>query len=53
MPLKEIHEFGKPGDPFQFTVMARPRGIRLEEAWKFSTANKRGNYVHQMVASFS
>lgn len=49
--VKEMHQFGSPGVPYQFTVMSRVKGISLEKAWLSLSPGEKKNYTHQVVAA--
>ncbi|KAF2833706.1 hypothetical protein CC86DRAFT_442094 [Ophiobolus disseminans] len=49
--VEEMHHFGKPEDPHQFTIMSRAKGDRLANVWHLSTPEEKENYAQQMTAA--
>ncbi|KAF1844044.1 kinase-like protein [Cucurbitaria berberidis CBS 394.84] len=49
--VKEMHQYGKPGDPFQFTVMSRAKGVPLHNIWKGLSPEEKQGYAQQVTAA--
>lgn len=49
--VDEMYQYGKEGDPFQFTVMSRVKGVTLESIWKKLTRKEKRGYAEQMTAA--
>ncbi|KAH6498911.1 hypothetical protein HBI55_073720 [Parastagonospora nodorum] len=46
-----MHQFGKSGDPHQFTVMSRGKGAPLRNVWPDLSREEQRSYVDQLVAA--
>ncbi|KAF2007391.1 kinase-like protein [Amniculicola lignicola CBS 123094] len=52
IPLVEaMHQYGKSGDPFQFTVMSRAKGVPLQSVWHGLSSEERKGYAEQVTAA--
>jgi hypothetical protein len=49
--VKEMHQFGKEGDKFVFTVMSRVKGVTLESVWTKLTPEEKRSYADQLIAA--
>lgn len=46
-----MHQFGKEGDQFIFTVMPRAKGVTLESIWAKLTSEEKRSYADQIIAA--
>jgi hypothetical protein len=49
--LEEMHQYGKSGNPHQFTVMSRAKGAPLRNVWPKLSQEEQISYVDQLVAA--
>ncbi|KAF2870444.1 kinase-like domain-containing protein [Massariosphaeria phaeospora] len=49
--VEEMHQFSKPEDQFQFTVMSKAKGVTLESAWPGLSQKEKQGYAQQVTAA--
>jgi hypothetical protein len=49
--LDEMHQFGKPSDPHNFTVMSRAKGASLVSVWQTASQEEKRSYADQLITA--
>jgi hypothetical protein len=49
--LEEMHQYGKPSDPYHFVVMSQAKGAPLINVWPTASLEEKKGYADQLIAA--